>query len=270
MPHDRRDRIGLYGLANLRILPLLIIAVSLSTRASASSRQRPRLSARTGGLPLEVHQVPLTQALEGLAIRIEQGYVLFGVEVYRYDVKEPVVDLNIPPYTSAEEGLRKIFKQVPEYTFAVLSDHFVSVYPRAAMADRADQLNLKVKRFDVEGESAGVIFTWPERFIPELKNRTAAALPESEKAHRVDIYVGPVAGGALVTLHLRDVTVRQILNAVSEATEKAAPIEGPLGWLYSPASKSPSGKGPVGYWRMFMTLPHNWLEQTHGSGRVTP
>ena len=179
-----------------------------------------------------------------------------------------MVDLSIPPYTSAEEGLRRIFKQLPEYTFAVLSHHLVSVYPRSAMADRADPLNLKVKRFDVEGERAGTILTWPDRFIPELKNRTAAALPESEKAHHIDIYVGSVAVGPLVTLHLRHVTVRQILNAVSEATEKAAPKEGAWGWVYSPVPKSPSGKGVADYWRLFGTAPHNWLEQVQRRGRL--
>jgi hypothetical protein len=270
MRNDRRGRTPLSGLRNLRTFLLLSIAVSLGTRTWASSPEGPRLSAGTGRTPKEIHQVPLTQALKWLGASVEHGYVLFGVELYGYEGKEPVVDLKIPPYTSAEEGLRRIFKQLPEYTFEVLSEHLVSVYPKGAMADPADPLNLKIKAFDVVGESAGVIFTWPERFIPKLKKRTATAPSESEKAHHVDLYVGPVAGGSLVTLHLRDVTVRQILNAVSEATEKSPPKEGPLGWLYSPAVKSPSGQGPSGYWRMFMTLPHNWLDQIHGSGRVTP
>jgi hypothetical protein len=270
MRNNRRDRIGRSGLGNLRIFLLLGITVSLGTRAWASSPEGPRLSARTGRTPIEIHQVPLTEALKWLGASVEHGYVLFGVELYGYEGKEPVVDLNIPPYTSAGEGLRRIFKQLSEYTFAVLTEHFVSVYPKGAMADPADPLNLKIKGFDVVGESAGVIFTWPERFIPKLKKRTATAPSESEKAHHIDLYVGPVAGGTLVTLHLRDVTVRQILNAVSEATEKAPPKDGLLGWLYLPAPKSSAVNGSLGHWRLFMTLPHNWLEQIHGSGRVAP
>jgi hypothetical protein len=73
--------------------------------------------------------------------------------------------------------------------------------------------------------------------------------------------------GPLVTLHLRDVTVRQILNAVSKTTEKAAPKEGAWGWVYSPVPKSPSIQGAVDYWRLFGTMPHNWLEQVHERGR---
>lgn len=262
--NNRRDRIGLPRLATLPILLLLSIVVSPSARASASSREGPRLSARTGGIPIKVSHAPLTQALKALGVKTEHGYIVFGVEVYKKEGKEPIVDLNIPPHTNAEEGLRRIFKQLPEYTFTVVSEHLVSVYPRAAMADRADPLNLRVRCFDVESERAGVILTWPERFIPELKNRTAAALPESGKAHHIDIYVGPVAVGPLVTLHLRDVTVRQILNAVSAATEKSAPKEGTWGWVHSRVPKSPSGKGSVGKWRLFGTMLHNWPEQMHG------
>jgi hypothetical protein len=155
---ERRIR-GPSALRTLLILLLLSIAVNSSTRSSGASHEGLRLSARTGGVPIKANHVPLTQALKGLAVGIEQGYLLFGLEVYRHEGKEPVVDLDIPPNTSAEEGLRRIFKQLPEYTFTVVSEHLVSVYPRAAMADRADPLNLRVRRFDVEGERAGVILT---------------------------------------------------------------------------------------------------------------
>lgn len=266
---ERVRRLSRTGL--LLLLLLLCIAVRSTTpRSWASSRAGPSLSARTGSAPLKARQVPLTQALKMLAVNLERDYILFGGEVYRDEGKEPLVDVDIPPYSDAEEGLRRIFAQLPPYTFAVLSQHLVSVYPKKAIDDPTDPLNLKIRSFDVEGQRAGLILTWPERFIPELKARTSSSASEDEKTHHIDIYVGSVAGGPTVTLHLKDVTVRQILNAVSEATEKSVPREEPMGWVYSPAARSPSGKGEVEYWRLFMTLPHNWLEQARGRGQNLP
>ena len=138
------------------------------------------------------------------------------------------------------------------------------------MAERGDPLNLKVKRFDVKGARAGAILTWPERFIPELNDRNRTRSPKGEKTNHIDIYVGPVAGGPAITLHLRNVTVREILNSVSEATEKTASKQTPLGWAYSPPSKSAPGKAAVEYWRLLETLPSNWLEQLHGRGNAPP
>ena len=245
-----------------RILFLLfaaIIALGLRPRSVAGSSQAPTLNAVLRYRALFVRGIPLTEALRTIGADVEKGYISFGVEVYVTAGKEPVVDLDVPPGASVDDVRRQLSRQLPQYEFDIVSPHLVSVCPKVAMRDPKDPLNIRVLRFDANGEAAGAILTWPERFIPELRQRTGSQGGADNK--HIDLYVGPVAVGTAVKLSLRNVTVRQILCAVSEATEDTGPKDVPLGWEYSFDPQMMFKPGAVQSWRLLMTFPHNWAEQ---------
>jgi hypothetical protein len=247
----------------------LCISVCLKAQPPRNEGNKPTLEARIGKAPPARRHLPLMQALATIGVSVAEGYVLFGVEIRHEHGAEPVVDLALQPGANVEDELRRLFEQLPQYSFTAKSNHFVSIYPKAAMTDPDDPLNLRVKRFDVDGAQAGLIFTWPELFVPELKEKLTPGSTKAPNPKHVDLYVGPVAVGPLVTLHLRNVTVREILDAASQATEGAAFPEAPLGWSFAFDPKSISAGGVV-YWRLFMTLPHNWGEQARRMGTHAP
>lgn len=225
--------------------------------------QQITLDAQMGSEALVRPKIPLSQALRTVSIEVQKGYLSYGAEIYLTGGREPIVNLALQPNSTAQAVLREIFDQLPEYRFRILSDHFVSIYPKAAITDPNDPLNLKIDRFDVSGEKAGLILTWPERFIPKLKARLT---PPSERVgheKHIDLYVGPVAGGTDIALHLENVTVREILNAVSGFTQREGLNGTPLGWLYAFDPASNAKVGYVQYWRCMINLPHNRTQQLH-------
>jgi hypothetical protein len=223
--------------------------------------QQVTLDAQMGSEALARRRIPLSRALRTVSIEVQKGYVSYGAEIYLAGGREPIVNLALQPDSTAQAVLSEIFKQLPEYRFRILSDHFVSIYPNAAISDPNDPLNLKIERFDVSGEKAGLILTWPERFIPKLKARLTPPSDRVGREKHIDLYVGPVAGGPDITLHLENVTVREILNAVSEFTQRAGLTGTPLGWLYAFDPASTPNVGNVQYWRCLISLPHNRTEQ---------
>jgi hypothetical protein len=215
-------------------------------------------------LGLSGDRVPLTLALQQLGGAIRGGYVLFGIEVQTVDGKEPTVKLGIEPGTTLGDALRQLLAQVPGYRAEVISDRLVNIYPVAAKGDPSDLLNMRVAGFDVVSQRAGVILSWPERFIPELYQRLAASKTPGSGQH-IDLYVGAVAIGPEITLHLSNVTVRQILNAVTEASDANAGVEAPLGWECSYEAKTAAGRGVPNTWRLLTTLPPDWREHVEES-----
>ena len=69
-----------------------------------------------------------------------------------------------------------------------------------------------------------------------------------------------MAIGANVSLHLRNVTVRQILNAVTKATDTYSEVEMPLGWEYFYDSQRRNGQASVDSWKLLTTTPTDWKE----------
>lgn len=179
--------------------------------------------------PLAKTGVPLNQALSELAVQVRGGYVLFGVEIWLLESTEPKVDLNLPAGSTLGAALRQVFRQLPTYTFEVVSEHVIDVYPLERKDDPNDALNLRVDRFEFNREPDW-IFHDPEGTIPGLKElllrRTTGPPLPADGWSEISIGVEP-----RVKLSLQDVSVRQILNAVSEAEEKYLPPLQPSGWL---------------------------------------
>ena len=191
------------------------------------------------------------------AAHMRSDYMTFGIEFAGDEAVQPRVLGDVAAGTHVRDFLAGIFRQVPQYDYEVISSHLVSIYPTGAKDDTKDPLNLAVARFDIENAKAGNVLAFPVQFIPELR---AALYPETSQHPRVFVYAGSVVPGPAVTVHLTNVTVREILNAVSIATESATGDDYPLGWTYRSAA-SLAEKGPR--FGVFVSLPQDWKDAVH-------
>jgi len=177
----------------------------------------------------QVHGLPLTKVLSKVGSRVKGGYVLFGVEVALRGGKEPTISLSDKGGADLGTALREILSQIPDYEMHVISAHLIEILPRRARTDPKDLLNLRIATFSVTNTPAASILAHPARFIPELQARLK---PRAALGTRpVQVYSGPFAlSGSEVTLHLQNVSVRQILDAVSEATGSLGTGQQRFGW----------------------------------------
>jgi hypothetical protein len=185
------------------------------------------LELRTSSAAIVEHEVPLTLALSRIGESLAQGYVVFGIEVHLEEGREPTVNLDVKPNTALGHALQDLFGQLPNYEFQVVGKHLINVHPVGAAHGELSMLNVRVSRFDVDGEPTAHILSYPYDFIPELRTRLADPRVRGGTYHRV------LSSGPGISLHLRNVTVRQILNAVVDAQENLPAGWLPLGWVYS-------------------------------------
>jgi len=211
--------------------------------------------------PVVTGRRTFTQALGDGAIAMRSHFLTFGIELADGDYpEERMVMSSQPRGGTVGEFLEDIFRQVPTYEYEVVSEHTVSVYPRGAKEDPNDILNLRIPRFDVDGEDAGVVLVFPQQFIAELRAKLAPPTPGQDQ---IFVYSGPVSPGPKVTLHLRDMTVREILNAVTVATENPkgnGRDDYPCSWIYRTRTHTGEVKPN---WGAFFSLPPNWRELVH-------
>jgi hypothetical protein len=206
-------------------------------------------------------RMTFSQALKDGARAMRSHFMTFGVELADGDYPEERMVISSPPRGGTiGEFLEDVFRQVPTYEYEVVSEHTVSVYPRGAKQDPSNILNLKIPRFDVDSEDAGPILAFPQQFIAELRAKLAPPTPGQDQ---IFVYSGPVSPGPKVTLHLRDVTVREILNAVTVATEIPkgnGRDDYPCSWIYRTRTHTGEVKPN---WGAFFSLPPNWRELVH-------
>ncbi|MFQ5664111.1 MAG: hypothetical protein ACE5HL_09780 [Terriglobia bacterium] len=204
--------------------------------------------------------IALTEALAEVGVRVREGYVLFGIEVHLKEGKEPTVRLELEPGSTLGDALRQIFRQLPNYRFEIAGERLINIYPVGAKEDPDDILNVHVARFDVVDEQPSSLLSRPKDFIPELKDRLT---PERTGPPRPSGYFGvvPTGTGPTVTVHLRNVTVRQILNAVTEAMEEFPPDYMPVGWVYSFEGDPASPIGGEHSWMFHWSVPSSWKEE---------
>lgn len=249
------------------VIRIMSLAAALTFSVIGRAQEAAVLRVPKLAVPLSGQSVPLTVALQQLGNRIRGGYVLFGVEVLEINGLEPSLKLSIDPGATLGDALRQITKQVPGYQYEVISEHLINFYPTSTRGDSGNPLNMRVARFDVDSQRAGLILTWPERFIPELREPEANATKDrASPGLHIDLFVGAVAIGPTVTLHLRDVSVRQILNAVTQATDARSDVDTPLGWEFAYQPPSAPGRQGVRTWRLLMTLPTSWHERVEREG----
>ncbi len=208
---------------NKTVFSILLVTLGVSIQAEADESALLKLPLFPA--PIVRKGVPLTRALSEIAVEVRNGYVLFGAEVRVTDHKEPIVDVDLPPGSTLGDGMRQVFGQLPNYTFKVVSPHLINVFPNQATRDPNDLLNLRVAQFDVADQHPDSILSYPDDFIGELRARLR---PRGGVLGEV---LGPVDGPG-VTLHLRNVMVRQIFNEVAEATENLPGELEPRGWVW--------------------------------------
>lgn len=211
--------------------------------------------------------IPVTRGLEEVGIEVRNGYVVFGVELHLKGGKEPLVSLDLPPGSKLGDALRQILRQLPEYGYEVVGQHVVNVYAAKMKNDPRSVLNLRVERFDITNEQPSSVLSQPQLFIPELRQRLTPAMSGSPRPTGT---AGVIVRGTEppVSLHLRNVTLRQILSAISEATEGSPSNYSPLGWVYSFEPNPALPAGGKHSWMWLISVPHNWKEEAE-KGRHT-
>lgn len=206
-------------------------------------------------------KTPLTTAVAALGTHLERGAVSFGVDLW-LEREEPAVTLRLKQGQTLTDGLGQLVSQVPGYVFRTPSAHLVEIYRSGTEGDPSNLLNQRISRFEVVNQSPADILANPARFMPELKHRLQA-----DDAHPPCGAIGPGlrSVGPGITLHLENTTVRQILNAVAEASfqlalkSKSRSVT-PLGWIHI-SRPATSGNGRSDEWRFYSTVPKAWLPE---------
>lgn len=203
-------------------------------------------------------RIPLSRALGDLGSYVRDGYVLFGLELRAKDGHEPVVSIDLRPGSTLGDGIHQLLAQLPGYRYEVISAHLINIYPKGSKEDANDILNTRVHRFDVTNVDPSQILSDPKDFIPELASRlTLRQGPPKPAGSAGDIMGG---SGPRISLHLHDTTLRQILNAVSNATDNFPPEQQPLGWLYSFKEDPSLPMGGAHAWTFLWSAPANWKQ----------
>lgn len=235
------------------VVPLLLRPQAREAEARVRLLDRPLLPVGKLG-----NHVPLTKALSYVGLYIRGDYTLFGIEVLLKEDKEPVVEVNVPQDSTVRTVLDQIVRQLPDYRYEVAGEHLINVFPLAAKQDPNGLLNIRLPSFDVVGQPADTLITHPEIFVSELDARLRALRSAPPGTHPLG--PGLTGGEPKITLHLRNVTVREILNAVSVATERAADSHSPIGWVYSfQPDKS------LHNWTPYLSLPDDWRQPEKNS-----
>ncbi len=246
----RSARLALFG-------SILLLGPALQAQAPTRSQDSTLLKLPLSSEPLVRNRIPLTEALSEVGVQVREGWVLFGVEVRLKEGKEPIVSLHLPPNSTLGEALEQMFREAPDYKYEVAGAHLINIYPEGAKTNPENVLNIRVQRFDVVNEPPSSVLSAPQRFIPELNKRLTAPPRAGEPTGTAGPVMRPV-GGPRVTLHLRNVTVRQILNSVSEATQHSPAGFRPLGWVYSFQPDPASPVGGTHAWTSHGSVPSNW------------
>lgn len=201
------------------------------------------------------HKLPLSQAIAQLGTRVQGGYMSFGIDVR--ENPEPEVELKIAQPVGLGVALAQILSQANGYAYQPISEHVIEVYPVRESSDPSDLLNMRVREFAAKREPATNIFSKPARFIPELndyflKGKTMQACGS--------IGPGLASAGPGISLDLRGMTLRQILDAVAEADATLAAHyqkhDLPVGWIHKLRTDQ-EGK-TVHVWSFLSTVPHDW------------
>jgi hypothetical protein len=240
----------------LNIAVSAVILISWPIKGAWAEQRIPKLPLFP--TPFEQRAICFTCALGEIGWRAQGGYVLFGVEIREKEGKEPTVDLKVAEGATLPDALRDVMRQMPAYTLEVLSEHMIDIYPKGAKDDARDPLNLRVQGFDFVDRRLGMLLGYPEAYILELRVRLVQRTVG--RPYPVE-YPGIMMFSPLeprTTLHLHDVTVRDILNAASEAMQDFPPNLLPSCWSSLLHPDPVWAVGGTYSWRPFGCVPKDW------------
>jgi len=254
----------------ISLLVMMTLAIAVQAQKPQNSYEQTVLSLPLFPADIVQSHTPLTQSLGVLGTYVQDGYILFGVELHSKDGLEPIVSVDLPPGSRFEDGLRQVMGQIPGYECEIVSEHIINIYPVGAKNDSSDLLNTPVPKFDAVDVDPGRVLISPAEFIPELAARLR---PKTTAGPQPSGYGGNVLRGfnvPTISLHMKNTTVRQILNATSEAMEQFPPDRQPIGWtyLFQPDPASPTGGKHS--WLFLFSAPRNWKQNAAKSGQYYP
>lgn len=130
----------------------------------------------TNGVPLglgvkkfSVRQANIIRALRLLRTIVGKDSLLFGLEVAPFET-EPERNLTISlTETTVGKVLDEIIRQDPRYTYEVIDEHLIHVFPRNSKDDPANLLNIPVEHFSVSGVGYDELIQYLPFRVPELQ-----------------------------------------------------------------------------------------------------
>jgi hypothetical protein len=251
---------------------LLLVTLLAASLAGPAGRALPN-GGDASVLSVRVESLHVDNADMEAALRALRGTnttkILVGLEqvAHRPDEKAAPISLSLSNATVGEV-LDGLCRQDPGYKYEVVEDVLVHVYPRNRGSDPAGLLSIRIATFSVRGVMApsAVIFR-----IGELAPELASYLRDMRNEYNARHGIAP-GGSPGVTMHgnmepyirmeLRNVTVREILNAVvlysRRLNEEAIPDANrnkpqPTRWMYEFVvdPRARTGLGGTPHWSTF-------------------
>jgi hypothetical protein len=226
---------------------LSLLLLVLANQSVAADTTGSLAGVQLSDVPLNFENLPLTNALSQIGLSVANGdVVLFGVEVVLEDGREPLASVRIPAGSTLSDALIQLMQAVPGYTFIAVDPHLVNVFPRDAISDPSDLLNLSIPYLKLQSVSPSNFLSNPARYVPELK----IAL-NGVKHAGCEIGPGLSDKGPGIALSLSKPTLREAMNRVSQASISLAQRgQGPaFGWVYL-RERFPSAAHPANSWRV--------------------
>lgn len=194
--------------------------------------------------------------------------ILVGLEKIAHRESEKTESLSLST-NSATVGqiLEQLCQQSKQYQYEVIEGGVIYVHPAHADSDPLGLLNIKITDFSVEGKMApAAVIERIGELAPELASYLDAKKNEYySRRGIVPGFPGAILHGNMdpaVDLHLRNMTVRQILNAVvlysRQLSDQTPPDIGgnkipPTSWIYefvmNPEART--GLGGIPRWVAF-------------------
>lgn len=164
---------------------------------------------------------------------------------------------------SVEQIVQRLCLADPRYEFSVIDGLMIEVRPKGSTEDPKDLLNIKIRDYKIDGDFAvAQVIESIDKDAPELRdflrrNREEWAVKRGQGSAG---FAGSIISGNMpsprFTLHLQNVTVRQVLDAVSlKSIEmfREGKNFGPTRWEYSFVidQDAPTGLGGYPKWTTF-------------------
>jgi hypothetical protein len=196
--------------------------------------------------PFQIQDNTMEEALRTLR-QHDFARILIGFEKIVHGEGEKTESLSLST-NSATVGhiLEQLCQQSRQYQYEVIEGGVIYVHPAHAESDPLGLLNIKITDFSVEGKIAPAAIILR---IGELAPELASYLDAKKSEYYSRRGIVPGSPGAIlhgnmdpdVNLHLRDMTVREILNAVvlhSRQLSEQTPADSggnkipPTSWIY--------------------------------------
>src|SRR2546429_78776 len=107
----------------LSLFWMLTLVIPVQAQKPENHYEQTVLSLPLFPAPISRTNTTLTQALGVVGASVQDGYVLFGLDLHSKDGQEPIVSVNLPADSHFEDGLRQIMSQIRGYEYEVISEH---------------------------------------------------------------------------------------------------------------------------------------------------